>query len=107
MPPDSGGLGTCRRLPDALQERRDVLWRANVLDGKGQKLFPGISVMPNGGSIYVEDRETVGVVYPNGNRITVKKQVIPFLCVFQFPLRVSPLGDFALDDESRESEQEK
>jgi len=64
---------------DVLQQRRDVLGRADVFDGHPQELLAGVTVPPDGGVVDRQEGERFQIVDPHRVWIVLKQQPIGFL----------------------------
>src|SRR5947209_17989944 len=73
MFPNARSFGVRRRLCRAFLECRDVFLWTNVPDCQGKKFFPRIAVVPDGGTIHVQDGQGLRVIDPHGMWVTVEK----------------------------------
>src|SRR6266849_4533776 len=98
MLPNARSFGVRRRLRGAFLECRDVFPRTNVLDCQGKKFFPRLAVVPDGGTIHVQDGQGLRVIDPHGMWITVEKQMVSLLRLAKRFLRSLALGDVVEND---------
>ena len=77
---------------DVLQQRRDVLGRADVLDGHPQELLAGVAVPPDGGVVDRQEGEGFQVVDPHRMRVGFEQQPVRVRRVPGGSARGAPTG---------------
>src|SRR5258706_607598 len=89
-------VGTARVLK-VLEQLGDVLGRAELLRGHGQKLFPRIAVVVDGSP--VDGEETQGLVFhdPHRTGMDIEQHPVALFAVFQLFLRARLVRDVLAD----------
>src|SRR5271170_4438724 len=100
MAPGPAALISLSECPHGFEQGGNILDRANVFEGHGQELVPGIAVLAHRGGVYRKKSQSLPVEDPGRMWIVVKQFAVPFVALpeqFFGPLALGNVARHCVD----------